>query len=109
MRLPIVRAAAGLNRSIAAGCNWPRKIALRAAIAALSESNGSRKLRSTSGIGCSLKLTTAIAASVPKQPIISFAMSSPATFFTTMPPDFTSLPSSVTNCHADDEVARRAV
>jgi hypothetical protein len=44
-----------------------------------------------------LKFTTVIAASVPNDPIISFAMSRPATFFTTIPPDFTSFPSSVAN------------
>jgi len=33
-----------------------------------------------------LKFTTAMAASVPNDPIMSFAMSSPATFLTTMPP-----------------------
>jgi len=72
-------------------------MALRAAMAAASESKGNRKLRSTSGIGCTLKFTTAMAASVPKEPIMSFAMSRPATFLTTIPPDFTSLPSSVAN------------
>src|ERR1017187_2240811 len=37
---------------------------LAAAMAAASESKGSRKLRSTSGIGCSLKFTTVMAAIV---------------------------------------------
>ena len=55
------------------------------------------KVRVATGIGASLKFTTAIAAKVPKEPIINFAMSNPATFFTTMPPDCTSFPSSVAN------------
>jgi len=44
-----------------------------------------------------LEIDQAMAASVPKDPIMSFAMSRPATFLTTMPPDFTSLPSRVAN------------
>ena len=44
-----------------------------------------------------MKFTTAIAANVPNEPIMTLPMSSPATFFTTMPPDCTSLPSSVAN------------
>ena len=83
---------------MAAGCSGLARMTLRAAMAAASESNGSRKLRSTSGIGCTLKFTTAMAASVPNEPIMSLAISRPATFFTTMPPDCTSLPSSVANC-----------
>ena len=50
----------------------------RAAMAAGSESKGRRKLRSTSGIGWTLKFTTAMAASVPNDPIMSLAMSRPA-------------------------------
>ena len=38
-----------------------------------------------------------MAANVPNDPIISFAMSRPATFFTTIPPELTSFPSSVAN------------
>ena len=67
------------------------------------------KVDSHAGIGINLKLTETMAASVPKEPIMSFAISRPATFFTTMPPDFTSLPSTVAKGHADDEVARRPV
>ena len=44
------------------------------------------------------KLATAIAAKVPNDPIMSFAISRPATFLTTMPPELTSLPSRVANC-----------
>ena len=62
-----------------------------------------------SGAGSSLKFTTAMAASVPNDPIMSLAISRPATFLTTMPPDCTSLPSSVAKRHADHQVARRAV
>jgi hypothetical protein len=54
--------------------------------------------RSTGGCGITLKFTTAMAASVPNEPINNLAMSRPATFFTTMPPDSTNLPSSVANC-----------
>ncbi len=52
-------------------------------------------MREWAGMGTTLKLATVMAASVPKEPIMSFAVSSPATFFTTIPPDCTSLPSSV--------------
>ena len=64
-------------------------------MASAAEGKASRKLRSTSGAGVSRRLTTAMAARVPNEPIMSLAMSRPATFFTTMPPDCTSLPSTV--------------
>ena len=64
-------------------------------MASATERKASRKLRSTSGAGVSRRLTTAMPASVPNEPIISLAMSKPATFFTTMPPDCTTLRASV--------------
>ena len=41
---------------------------------------------------------SARATRVPNEPIISLPMSSPATFFTTMPPVFTIFPSTVAKC-----------
>ncbi len=59
--------------------------------------------------GTSLKLTVAIAASVPNDPIISLAISSPATFLTTMPPGLHQFAVERGKRHADHQVARRAV
>ena len=67
------------------------------------------KVRVTAGAGASLKFTTAMAANVPNDPIISFAMSRPATFFTTMPPELDQLSFQRRELHADDDVARGPV
>ena len=68
----------------------------RSANAAAEVENSITNVRDSAGTGNTLKLMYAIAASVPKEPIISLAISRPATFFTTMPPLEISFPSSVT-------------
>src|ERR1039457_4365751 len=82
---------------MAAGSSGLFRMASRAATASSRPANENRNVRSQGGCGISLKLTTAMAASVPNEPIINLLISNPATFFTTMPPDSTSLPSRVAN------------
>src|SRR5829696_5954390 len=85
--------------SSASSTNWLKEecVSSCTAFAIFACSSTSRKtVLAVSLIGCSLKFASAMTPSVPREPVNSLERSYPATFLTTLPPAFATVPSAST-------------